>query len=156
MQMVVDRARDDDPAGAGEAFEPGGDIDAVAVQIAALDHDIAEIDADPQLQPARVAALDGHGARHRVDHAREFREHAVAEQLDQPATMRRQQNRDHPVPQRRESSERAGLILLDERRVADHVGRQDRSQAPLGARFHHAEPLLRPERYARYSTPATA
>ena len=44
----VDDRGDADPAGLGERFQAGGDIDAIAVNVVAFDDDVAEIDADPQ------------------------------------------------------------------------------------------------------------
>ena len=43
--------RDADAAGLGQRLQPGRDIDAVAEEIAALDDDVAEIDADAQADP---------------------------------------------------------------------------------------------------------
>src|ERR1700688_1314565 len=48
--LVVGGVGEADAARRRDALEPGGDIDAVAHEVAvALDHDIAEIDADPEL-----------------------------------------------------------------------------------------------------------
>jgi len=48
--FVVDLRRHADRAGARDRFEAGGDIDAIAVEIVALDDDVADIDADAELQ----------------------------------------------------------------------------------------------------------
>ena len=50
--LVVDGLRDADRAGLGERLEPGGDVDAIAKDVVAVDDHVAEIDADPQLEPA--------------------------------------------------------------------------------------------------------
>ena len=50
--LVVNGVRDANSAGLGERFEPGGDVDAIAEDVVAVDDDIAEIDADPQLETA--------------------------------------------------------------------------------------------------------
>ena len=42
--LVVDTARHIDRTRLGQAFQPRSDIDAVAVKVAALDDDVAEID----------------------------------------------------------------------------------------------------------------
>jgi hypothetical protein len=55
----VDDRGDANPAGLGERLEPRGDVDAVAVDVVALDNDIAEIDADAQHD--RGGALFGSG-----------------------------------------------------------------------------------------------
>src|SRR5712692_7457139 len=51
-QLVIDALGHIDLAGAGERFEPGRDIDAVAVDIAGIDDHVAGVDADAQLDPA--------------------------------------------------------------------------------------------------------
>ena len=50
--LVVDRVRYADRAGLGERLEPGGNVDAIAEDIVAIDDDVPEIDADPQFETA--------------------------------------------------------------------------------------------------------
>src|SRR6267143_1677184 len=70
-----------DPARLGQGFEPCGDIDAVAVDVAPVFDDIAEIDTDAELDPplhrnGGVAhghlALHIHRAAHCIDDAAEL------------------------------------------------------------------------------------
>ena len=49
--MVIGGTRDDDAVRFAEALQPGGDIDAIAVDVVAIDDDVAEIDADPERDP---------------------------------------------------------------------------------------------------------
>ena len=49
------RLRDADAARLGDAFQPRGDVDAVAEDVVALDDDVADIDADAEFD-ARSAA----------------------------------------------------------------------------------------------------
>ena len=44
----VDDRGNADAAGLGQRFQPRGNVDAIAVDVVALNDDIAEIDADPQ------------------------------------------------------------------------------------------------------------
>ena len=86
-----------DRAGLGDAFEPGGDIDAVPHEIAvALLDDVAEMNADAEFDaPLRRhagVALDEAGlhfdrAAHRVDDAAELDDCAVAGALDDATVM---------------------------------------------------------------------
>ena len=46
LDLVMHIAGDPDFARLGQGLEPRGDIDTVAIEVAAFDHDIAEIDAD--------------------------------------------------------------------------------------------------------------
>ena len=84
--LVAHRGRNVDAARLGERLQPGGDIDAVAQQIVALDDDIAEVDTDAEAQPLALGALrvlrrdrplDREGAFDRIDGAREIGEDAV-------------------------------------------------------------------------------
>jgi len=97
-QALVNDGRNADPSGLRYRFEPSGDIDPVAINIAAVNHDVAEVDADakhnaPALGdigiPCRHAALDVDRAFDRVNDARELHERSIAHELDNPATMRR-------------------------------------------------------------------
>src|SRR6266851_9777680 len=85
--LVVDGLRNADRAGLGERLESRGDVDAIAEDIIAVDDDVAEVDADPQLE----AALGRYGivdrtrcllhldrAAQRIDDARKIRQQAVA------------------------------------------------------------------------------
>ena len=51
LEMVVGGARDQHAAGLAQLLQPGGDVDAVAEQVVALDHHVAEIDADAEHDP---------------------------------------------------------------------------------------------------------
>src|SRR5215472_5452381 len=93
---VAQRSRNADPTRRGEGFESGRDIDAVAENVVGLDDDVAEIDPDPEPDAALVRnpglAIDHRplqlgGAAHRIDDAREFRQHPVTGRLDDAAGM---------------------------------------------------------------------
>src|SRR6266849_10835860 len=45
-EVLADSARDADAAGVGEALETRGDVDAVAVNLFAIHHHVAKVDAD--------------------------------------------------------------------------------------------------------------
>src|SRR6201997_865901 len=47
--LVMNRIGDEHPAGIGQGLDPRGDVDAVAIEVVALDDHIAEIDADAQI-----------------------------------------------------------------------------------------------------------
>src|SRR5579859_863090 len=96
----MNRARNRDPARLANGFETRGDIDAVAKNIAAIDDDVADIDADPQCQSGlrsrtrlevEHVALDRGRAAHGIDDACEFGEQAVSRRLDDAAAASRHQ-----------------------------------------------------------------
>jgi hypothetical protein len=73
-----------------------GDVYAVAINVVAVGDHVAEIDPDAKSQAALLGEIQiavGHpalnfaGAAHRIDDAGEFRQHAVAGGLDDPAMM---------------------------------------------------------------------
>ena len=74
--LLAHRGADADLAGLGQRLDPGGDVDAVAEDVALVDDDVAEIDADAKADalvlracwrygPPSPAALRRRSARHR-------------------------------------------------------------------------------------------
>ena len=105
--------RDADPAWLGHRFEPGGDVHAVAENVAVLDDDFADVDADAKLDasaagnPVVASAIRAapRGASDRIDDAGELDQEAVAGKLDDPA-MAGGNRRVHDVrPDRPEAGE---------------------------------------------------
>jgi hypothetical protein len=142
--LVGGRARDVDAAGLGQGLDAGGDIDAVAVYVVAIDDDVADIDADAEFDPmvgrcAGVAladlALDLYGAGHGIDGAGELDEGAVAHQFDHSPGMPGDRRIDDVAAQRLQPAERAGLIEAHQARIADHIGRQNGREPALDAPF---------------------
>src|SRR6266851_1517612 len=85
--LLIDSTGDTDAAGVGETLEAGGDVDAVAVDLLAIHHHVAEVDADAEFHSAlgwdiRVfrleRGLDLDGAQDRIDDAGKLGEDAVA------------------------------------------------------------------------------
>jgi hypothetical protein len=120
--LFVDRRRYADAAGRRQPFEPGRDIDAVAVDVVTVDNHVAKIDADAEGNPAvfrLVAIVLGHGlldlrgGAHRVDNAREFDQYAVAHQLDRAAVMFRDLRVDQVDPKPSERFDRTFLVGPD-------------------------------------------
>ena len=124
-----------DRARLGDAFQPRGDIDAVAHQIAvALFDHVAQMDADPELDAAlgrhaRIA-LD-HGvlnldcATHRVHHAAELDQRAVAGAFDDPPVVHGDGGVDQIAAQRPQPRERAIFVGAGETAESNHVGGED-------------------------------
>src|SRR5918994_2115877 len=94
--MIAHRAREANPAWLGQRLQSRGDIDAVAVDVVAVDDHVADIDPDAKFDAAvywfggialshRALHLDC--TAHRIDDASEFDEEAVAGGLDSPTVM---------------------------------------------------------------------
>ena len=116
--------------------KPRGDIDAVAHQIAvALLDDVADVNADaeldaPVLRHAGVAldqaVLHLDRAAHRVDHAAELDDRAVAGALDDATVMRGDGGIDQIAAETAKAREGSVLVGAGKPAVADDVGHQDR------------------------------
>ena len=139
--MIADRGGDRDAAGLGDGLEPRRDVDAVTEDVVALDDDVAEIDADAELDASVLRhvlialdhrPLDLGGTGDRVHDARKLDQHAVAGDLDDAALVLGDLA-DRPARRRMrlQRSERAGLVQPHEPAVADDVGGQDRGKTAL-------------------------
>ena len=137
---------DADAAGLGDAFEARGDVDAVAENVAVLDDDVADVDADAELDALVLrhagvalghAALDRDRAAHGVDDAGELDQDAVAGGLDDAAGMLGDLGIDQLAAMRLEARQRAFLVVADQPAVAGDVGCEDGGQPPLNAILGH-------------------
>ncbi len=145
--VVVNRAGDQDAARLGHRLQAGSDVDAIAIEIAALDHHISQVDADAQHDPAifwLIAIGGGHGLLqidgelHGINGAAELDEPPVTHDLEDAALVAGNQGLQHFLASRLERRQRAGLVPLREPAVADHVGGQNSGEAAPGAIFGHA------------------
>ena len=84
------------------------------------------------------SVLDLDGAAHRVDHAAEFDDRAVAGALDDAAMMESDGWVNEVATQRAQPRERALLVGTGEPAIADDIGDQDRGEF---ARLAHRAPL---------------
>ena len=143
----VDDGRHANAAGFGQRFETGGNVDAVAVNVVALDDDVAEIDADPQndfrlaqrfVRHKAVRALHGECAMDGIHNTGEFRDRAVADQLDHAPVVGGDCRIEDHLPVLLEGRERSLLVDPHQARIADHVGREDRRELTVDAFFGHA------------------
>jgi hypothetical protein len=136
--LLVDIAGDADASGFREAFQPRRNVDAIAMDIVAVDDYVAHVDADAELNPrflrhASVAfshrLLRSHGGTDRIDNAGKLRQHAVAHELDNTATMLGDQGIHKIVSEGLEGRECAFLVRPDQSRVSDNVRSNDRCEA---------------------------
>ncbi len=143
-EALIDDRGDADAARLGQRLQPRGDVDAVAINVVAVDDDVAEIDADPE-GDARPGgrqvvhgALDGHGALDRIDDRGELDQRAVADQLDDASAMGGHRRIEDGLAVALERIERAGFVGAHHPRIADDIRRKDRGQPPYGALLRHA------------------
>jgi len=95
-QVIMHAPRNADLATSDQSLEPSSDIHAITEDVAFFEHDVADIDADPEehLSPVRLTGvrtckrlLDLDRTMNRVKHAREFCEHTIAGCVRDPASM---------------------------------------------------------------------
>jgi len=154
------------PPGSAKASRRAARFDAVAEDVVLVDHDVAEIDADAEIDAplgwhARVArghlALHLDRATNRIDHARELADQTVARHVDNAAAVLLDLGIGNLTTQHLQRGERAFLIRPHQARVARDAGRQDRRQAPLdpflchGRRPDEVDKRLRLQRRVQHS-----
>src|SRR3546814_5217918 len=130
----------------GKPLDAGRHVHAVAIEIAAIHHDVAEVDADAQddaLVRRQVAIGGDHGPLEfrrtldGADGARELDQDAVAHALEDAAAMALDERLEHLLPARLQPRQRACLVPLHKPAVANHVGRQDRGEPALDVLVGH-------------------
>src|SRR5439155_5766173 len=127
-------------------LQPGGDVDPVTEQVLAINHDIADMDANAELHrlvdgSCRVLrgdrALYRDRALHGIDRAGEVGDDAVAGGVEDPAPMRLDQTIDDDAA-RLQPGERVDLVARHQPAVAGNVGGKDRGEFPLYSLDGHA------------------
>ena len=117
--------------GLSNAFQPGGDVDAVAHQVAVclLDH-IAQVDTDTELDTTLgrqsgialdEAILNLNGAAYGVDHAAKLDKITVSGAFDNAAMMHGDCGVDQITAKRAQSRQGSIFVRAREPAIADHV-----------------------------------
>ncbi len=134
--LVVHRRRNADAAGVRQTLKPSRNIDAVAVDVIAVDDHLAEIEADSKLKPALLGqrivalpqfALNGDGSLESGDHAAEIRQDRVSRVMHDAPAAAFDLHR-HEVEIVAENSVGARLVLPHQPAIAGDVGVEDRGQ----------------------------
>lgn len=149
--------READAAGRGDAFQPRGDVDAVAKQVVALNEHVADGDADAQqhvllgpegevARPRRLLDLDG--AANRIDRAGKFGEHGIAGHVED-APVEGADQLGHRLLELGEARDRGLLVEGDEAAVTGDIRCQDDGQLAAHAWRTSSKPSLWPKRGRR-------
>src|SRR5262249_48300787 len=134
LDLVIGAARNQDATWFGNPFQAGRDVDAVAVEIAAFDHDVAQVDSNTQhypsiLRPPRIGGfhplLQDARAFDRIYGAGKFDQCAVAHELDDPPVMLVYQRLEDFRSARPEYGQRSRLVRLHEPAVTNHIRGQN-------------------------------
>src|SRR6516225_4207463 len=117
--LISYNSADADAARFSQGLETRRDVDTVAKDVVLVDHDVAEIDADAEIDApislhASVArgdlALNLDRATNRINHARKLAEQTVARSIDDPAAVLLDLGVGNLSPQCLQPSERAFLV----------------------------------------------
>jgi hypothetical protein len=128
--LVAHHPADADAAGLGKRLQPRGDIDAVAVDVALVDDDVADIDAHAKLDTpvtGRASIAPGHvtldidGAAHRINDAGEFDQHPIPGGLDDPAAVFLDLRIDQLAPRRLQRGERSLFVGAHQTAIAGNI-----------------------------------
>jgi hypothetical protein len=145
-QVIVHSSRDADLPALYQPLEPGGDVHAVAEDVALFDHDVADVDANSEahLSPFRLTfigsckrLLDLDCAVNRVEYAREFGKYAIAGGVRDPTSMASDKLVDYSATggQRRD---RRFFIAVHQSAVALDIRGEDCSETSLERRSLHS------------------
>jgi hypothetical protein len=128
--LIVDIARNADPARLGQSFEAGSNVDAVSIDVVAFDDDVADVDADPKgeallRRPGSLvlgeSPLDLGGGQHSAYSARELDQHPVSGRLDDTTFLAGHRRLEQLFAYRLEPGVRARFVGFHQPAVADHV-----------------------------------
>ena len=145
--LVAHRRRTGNAAGTGQTLQPDRHVHAVAIEIVAVDDEVAEIDAHAELEMAvfrnpgialQHPALDFDGAARRIEHAAELDQEAVAHHLEDAPAMLGDGGIEELAAMLAKRAERQLFVGLHQAAVADHVGRQDCRQPTLNLLLVHS------------------
>ncbi len=130
----------------GDTFDPRRDIDAVAIDIAVVDDDVAHVDADAKFDSAIFGngsvtpdhgTLDFHRAAHSIDCTCKFDQGTIASSLDDAAAVFVDLGVDEVATARLKRCESAFLVNAHQTAVTGNIGREDSSQPPFDTRLGH-------------------
>ena len=148
--LRFDAAGHRDPTGLGIGLQPGRDIHRIAIDVATMDDDVANIHADPQADAPvrRLAALGGgNGAldlqrtRDRRAHVVEDHQRSVAGMLDQGSAVGGNAGFEFRRPQSHQPLIGGAFVRRHQPAVTDHIGGKNRARPLLGLCGVHSASL---------------
>src|SRR6476646_7612649 len=150
MHVLVHRCGDADAARLRQRLEATGYVDAVPMDIVAAGYDVAEVDANAQLDTLCVCKngvslghrlLQRDGTNHCLDRTRELHQNAVAFDPDDPPSVGLEIWPDD-VPQHiLQTPPGSDLVPTGESAIANDIGKQDRFESAFHARLRHQVPF---------------
>ncbi len=129
-----------DAAGVGDAFNAGSNVHAIPEDVTAIDDDVADVDADAEVNPrfrrhpgiaSGHALLDIDRTTHGIHSAAEFSQHPVSGVLDDPPTILRDLRIHDGRKVFPELDVRPLFVQAGQAAVPCHVGCQNRREPPF-------------------------
>src|SRR5258708_32044552 len=129
-RLVVDAPADAYRSRRSQGLKPSRDIDAVSVNVALIDEDVARIDSDPQLHSIRLirltrskSALDIEGATYRIHPAHKPDQQSVAHPAHQTPAILFNRRVNQFTPMARNARMRLVLTTAHHAAVVDDIGK---------------------------------
>ena len=147
--LIIGIVGDTDAARLGQHLQAGRDIYTVAIDVAIIDNDIAQVDADTKnnalaLGLRKVALLDGflnfNGVTYRFHNRGIFDQQAVAHCLDHAPVALLQGGIDNFRANGLQIGQRRLFIVLHQPAIADHIRGQNSGEFPHCDFFRHWVP----------------
>ena len=151
LHLVVGGAGDQNAAGRAKLLQARGYVDTIAEQVLALDHHVTKVDADAKddaalgrnfILPRSYAFLNGD----RAGDASTTEPNSTMAPSPMSLTIRPLcsaiRGSINSERSARIAASVAGLVSLDQARIADNVGRHDGSEPPLCPDCRHGVPSL--------------
>jgi hypothetical protein len=151
-RVLLDSRGDADSPRLGHGLEPRCYVDAVAIDVFAVDHHVARVDAEPEHEALRLrhtgvafghSALDFDGAADRSEDALESGEEAVPHGLHHPATVLPDLWLDQLPKVRHKRGVSAFLVGAHQPRITGHIGSQNGSELAFNLCGAHPCRLVR-------------
>ena len=152
--LVAHDPADANATGFGQSFEPGGNVDPVAIDVASVPDDVADIDPHAELDPAIGRhtgvslchlALHFDSPTHRIDDTGEDEEQPIPGGFDDATAVFLDLGIGQLAAKRLQRGEGPLLVSPHQPRVAGYVGGKDRCEPTVDAGWpsilHGASPV---------------
>ena len=132
--------RNADGARVSDTFQAGGDVDTITENIAVLDDDVADVDADAKFDARALGhvsvtfahpALNGDRTAHGIDSTGKLDQYSIARRLYDAAGMLGNLGVQEFTAMHLKARKRALLVIADKPAVAGDIGGEDGGQPPL-------------------------
>jgi hypothetical protein len=140
--LPIGVVRHTDAARLGDTFKARRDIDAIAEDIAIVNYNIADVNADAEFDPLVLrhrsillghARLNVNGTTYRIHGASKFDQHAVTGRFDDAASMRSYGGINEGLSNSLKPGQRILLVGTHQAAIPSDIRRQHRCQSPVHA-----------------------